>query len=117
MNHKPMPPERASVTRKLHLGSLEGYITVGLYEDGTPGEIFLTFDRVGSMERGLLNALAMVISKALQRGVPLADIVESLRHQKFEGGFTQDAEIPSADSIVDLISQWLFNRFVKENQK
>jgi ribonucleoside-diphosphate reductase alpha chain len=112
-----MPSERQSIIRKLKLGELEGYITVGLYEDGTPGEIFLTFARMGSMERGLLNALAMVISKALQRGVPLADIVESLRHQKFEGGFTQDAEIPSADSIVDLISQWLFNRFVKENQK
>ena len=110
-----MPSERESVTRKLHLGDLEGYVTVGLYEDGTPGEIFLTFDRVGSVERGLCNALALVISKALQRGVPLADIVKSLRGQKFEpSGFTGDKEIPSADSIVDLIAQWLSQRFIEK---
>lgn len=109
-----MPSERQSIIRKLKLGELEGYITVGLYEDGTPGEVFLTFNRVGSMERGLLNALALVISKALQRGVPLADIVKSMRGQKFEpSGFTGDKEIPSADSIVDLIAQWLELRFVK----
>jgi ribonucleoside-diphosphate reductase alpha chain len=109
-----MLPNRQAMTRKLRLGDLEGYVIVGLYEDGTPGEVFLTFDRVGSMERGLLNALALVISKALQRGVPLADIVKSMRGQKFEpSGFTGDKEIPSADSIVDLIAQWLELRFVK----
>jgi ribonucleoside-diphosphate reductase alpha chain len=109
-----MLPNRQAMTRKLRLGDLEGYVIVGLYEDGTPGEVFLTFNRVGSMERGLLNALALVISKALQRGVPLADIVKSMRGQKFEpSGFTGDKEIPSADSIVDLIAQWLELRFVK----
>ena len=60
-----MLPNRQAMTRKLRLGDLEGYVIVGLYEDGTPGEVFLTFDRVGSMERGLLNALALMISRSI----------------------------------------------------
>jgi ribonucleoside-diphosphate reductase alpha chain len=112
-----MPPERPSVTRKLRLGNLEGYVTVGFYEDNTPGEVFLTFDRMGSVERGLLNALAVVISKALQRGVPLAVIVDSLRGQVFNpAGFIEgDPDgIKSATSIVDLLAKWLSCRFLKE---
>ena len=112
-----MPLERRSVTRKLRLGGLEGYVTVGFYEDNTPGEVFLTFDRMGSVERGLCNALALVISKALQRGVALKDIVESMKGQNFEpSGFTQDKEIPSATSIVDMIAQWL-SKFVGQPAK
>jgi ribonucleoside-diphosphate reductase alpha chain len=113
-----MPPERQSVTRKLRLGELEGYVTVGLYPDGTPGEIFLTFDRVGSVERGLCNALALIISKALQRGVTLRDIVKSLRRQKFEpAGLTGNKEIPMADSIMDYIARWLERRFLEGESK
>ena len=112
-----LPLEHKSVTRKLHLDNLEGYVIAGLYEDGTVGEIFLTFDRVGSTERGLLNSLAVVISKALQRGVPLAVIVDSLRGQVFNpAGFIEgDPDgIKSATSIVDLLAKWLSCRFLKE---
>jgi len=110
-----MPPERESVTRKIRLGNLEGYVTIGLYPEGKPGEMFLTFDQVGSMERGLCNALALMTSLALQRGVPLEDIVAKLRGQKFEpAGMTGDKEIPMADIIVDFIARWISLRFLKE---
>jgi ribonucleoside-diphosphate reductase alpha chain len=113
-----MPVERDSITRKLHIKrsppekDLEGYITVGLYQDKTPGEVFLTFDHAGSFERGLCHALALVISLAFQRGVPIQEIASKLTGLKFEpAGFTGKPDIPSVHSIADYIGQWLTLKF------
>ena len=118
MNRKPMPVERDSITRKLQIGDLEGYCTVGLYEDGKPGEVFLTFNHAGTFERGLCHALALMISLALQRGVPVKEIADKLTGLKFEpSGFTGKADIPSVYSITDYIGQWLMLKFGGENEQ
>ena len=115
MTQTKMPLERPSVTRRLELGEITLYATVGLREDGTPGELFLRANSLGSTESGLFHALALVISKALQWGVPLEEIVEKLERLEFEPrGFTGDAEIRSASSIVDYLAQWLRARFLKK---
>jgi len=117
MTRKPMPSERKSITKKLKIGDLEGYVTCGLYEDGSPGELFITLHQVGSVERGLAHALALMISLALQRGVPVADIGAKLVGLKFEpDGFTGKADIPHVHSVADYIGQWLRLKFVKEEK-
>ena len=118
MSRERMPPERNSVTRKLRIGeAVQGYATVGLYPDGRPGELFLTFDKLGSTERGMAHALALVVSLALQRGVLLEDIVGKLRGLKFDpAGVTGDPEIPMADLIVDLVARWLDRRFMQKTE-
>lgn len=111
-----MPPVRDSVTAKLAVGGLKVYATVGLREDGTPGEIFLKAAGQGSLERGLLHSLALMVSVALQNGVPLEKIVEKLAAISFEpSGRTNLSAIPMANSIVDLISKWLKNKFLKDS--
>jgi ribonucleoside-diphosphate reductase alpha chain len=107
-----MPPERASVTRKLKIGALEGYITVGLYSDGTPGEVFLTVQQAGTLERGLCHALALMISLALQRGVPVDDIADKLTGLQFEPrGMTGNPEMPIVSSVCDYLGRWLRERW------
>jgi ribonucleoside-diphosphate reductase alpha chain len=109
-----MPSERSSVTRKVKIGDLEGYVTVGMYEDGTVGEVFLTFGQPGSFERGLCHALALVISLALQRGVSLEKICEKLTGLQFEPrGVTGDRDIPMVSSLADYLGRWLSGK-VKE---
>lgn len=111
--HKPMPRERASVTHRFKVGGLKGYITVGLYEDGNVGEIFLTTEKQGTFERGLLHCLALMISVALQHGVPLEKVVEKLKGVNFEpSGFTKNPKIPMAASIVDYLARWLEDHFI-----
>lgn len=118
MSRKPLPTERPSITRRIKIGDLKGFVTVGLYEDGTPGEVFITMKTVGSFERGLCHALALMISLALQHGVPISKIAEKLTGLKFEpSGFTGKADIPQVHSIADYIGQWLRLRFVKEEEK
>jgi ribonucleoside-diphosphate reductase alpha chain len=108
-----MPSERDSITRKLSLDTITLYATVGLREDGTPGELFLTANSVGTLERGLLHAVALLVSLALQHQVPLTKIVEKMKGIAFEPrGFTGDPAIPSATSIVDYVAQWLEKRFL-----
>jgi ribonucleoside-diphosphate reductase alpha chain len=112
--HKPMPHERESITRKLCVGDLKVYATVGLREDGSPGEVFLVGKKVGDLERGLFHALALMISTALQHGVPLEKVVEKLKHLHFEpAGVTGSKEIPMVASIADYLARWLEARFVK----
>lgn len=85
---------------------------VGLYEDGAPGELFLFYDRPGSLERGYLDALACSISIGLQQGVPLSAYTAKLRGMRFgDGGFTGDPEFPSCTSMLDLLAKWLDSRF------
>ncbi len=108
-----LPDERRSITHKFSIAGHEGYITVGMYEDGTPGEIFLVMAKEGSTISGLMDAFATSISIALQYGVPLEALVEKFSHVRFEpSGFTKNPEIPFAKSITDYIFRWLASKFL-----
>jgi ribonucleoside-diphosphate reductase alpha chain len=111
---KRMPRERQSITHKFSIGGHEGYITAGMYEDGTVGEIFLTdIGKEGSTLRGMMNAFATSISIALQYGVPLETLVQKFSYMRFEPeGITQNPEIPFAKSMPDYIMRWLASRFL-----
>lgn len=99
---------RDSRTHKFSVGGHEGYMHVGFFEDGTPGEVFLTMSKQGSTISGLMDSIAILISVALQYGVPLESLVDKFSHVRFEpSGFTQDPDIPMAKSIVDYIFRWL----------
>jgi ribonucleoside-diphosphate reductase alpha chain len=109
-----MPRERQSITHKFSIGGHEGYITAGMYEDGTVGEIFLTdIGKEGSTLRGMMNSYATAISIALQYGVPLETLVQKFAYMRFEPeGITQNPEIPFAKSMPDYIMRWLASRFL-----
>jgi ribonucleoside-diphosphate reductase alpha chain len=109
-----MPRERQSITHKFSIGGHEGYITAGMYEDGTVGEIFLTdIGKEGSTLRGMMNSFATAISIALQYGVPLETLVQKFSYMRFEPeGITQNSEIPFAKSLPDYIMRWLASRFL-----
>jgi len=110
--HK-LPDERRSITHKFDIGGHEGYITVGLYEDGQPGELFLTMAKEGSTISGFADAFAQAISYALQYGVPLQDLVDKFSHVRFEpAGMTRNPDIRFAKSIVDYIFRWLAAKFL-----
>jgi ribonucleoside-diphosphate reductase alpha chain len=109
-----MPRERQSITHKFSIGGHEGYITAGMYEDGTVGEIFLTdIGKEGSTLRGMMNSFATAISIALQYGVPLETLVRKFSYMRFEPeGMTSNPEIPFAKSMPDYIMRWLASRFL-----
>jgi ribonucleoside-diphosphate reductase alpha chain len=112
-----LPGERASITHKFALASHEGYITVGLYKDGTPGELFIRMAKEGSTVSGLMDSFATAVSLALQHGVPMKLMCEKFSHTRFEpSGFTGNPEIPIAKSIMDYIFRWLELRFVTGRQ-
>ena len=103
-----MPLTRQSVTHKFEVGGHQGYLTVGLYEDGTPGELFITMAKEGSTVGGMMDAFGTAISMCLQYGVPLSTLIEKFCHSRFEpSGFTKNPEIPYAKSLVDYIFRWL----------
>jgi hypothetical protein len=107
-----LPVERQSLTHKFDIGGHEGYITVGLHEDGTPGEIFLVMAKEGSTISGLMDAFATSASLGLQYGVPLETLVSKFSHTRFEpSGFTGSAELGFASSLIDYIFRWLDLRF------
>ena len=109
-----LPNERTAITHKFEISGHEGYITVGLYPDGQPGEIFLKMAKEGSTVCGLMDTLATSVSLALQYGVPLKDVVNKFAHVRFEpSGFTGNSEIPIAKSIVDYVFRWLGSRFLR----
>ncbi len=113
-----LPDTRRSLTHKFSIEGHEGYITVGLYEDGSPGEIFITMAKEGSTLSGTMDAFATAISLALQYGVPLRDLVYKFSHMRFEpSGRTENPEIPVAQSIVDYIFRWLASQFLSEEEK
>ncbi|MCH8346381.1 MAG: vitamin B12-dependent ribonucleotide reductase [Chloroflexi bacterium] len=113
-----LPATRTSLTHKFSIEGHEGYITAGMYEDGTPGEIFITMAKEGSTLSGMLDAFATSISLTLQYGVPLRDMVNKFSHMRFEpSGRTENAEIPVAQSIVDYIFRWLASQFLSEEEK
>jgi ribonucleoside-diphosphate reductase alpha chain len=108
-----LPDERVAITHKFSVNGHEGYITVGLYDNGQPGEIFLTMAKQGSTVSGLVDAFATGISIALQYGVPLRTLVDKFSHTRFEpAGFTTNPEIPIAKSITDYIFRWLASKFL-----
>src|SRR6185436_5277320 len=109
-----MPVERQSITHKFSIGGHEGYITAGVYEDGTVGEIFITdIGKEGSTLRGMMNSFATAISIALQYGVPLETLVQKFSYMRFDPeGITQNPEIPFAKSMPDYIMRWLASRFL-----
>ena len=113
-----LPDERRSITHKFYVAGHEGYITVGLYEDGKPGEIFLTMSKEGSTISGLMDSFATAISLTLQYGVPLEALVNKFTHMRFEpAGFTKNPEIPIAKSLVDYIFRWLGSKFLTAEEK
>ena len=108
-----LPDERQAITHKFDIQGHEGYITVGLFEDGQPGEIFLVMAKEGSTISGFADAFAQAISYALQYGVPLASLVDKFSHVRFEpSGMTRNPEIRFAKSIVDYIFRWLASKFL-----
>lgn len=110
MPHERLPDTRPAFTHKLKVGGSKAYLTVGIYEDGRPGEVFIKCDK--SEYNGWTSALSIVMSLALQHGVPLRDITEKLAHIRFEpSGPTSNPEIPMAASLVDYIARYLETRF------
>ncbi|MBV8476868.1 MAG: intein-containing adenosylcobalamin-dependent ribonucleoside-diphosphate reductase, partial [Acidobacteria bacterium] len=117
VRHK-LKDERASITHKFNIAGHEGYITVGLYENGEPGEIFITMAKEGSTVSGLMDSFALATSIALQHGVPLKLLCEKFAHTRFEpSGWTNNAEIGFAKSIMDYIFRWLHMRFLTGQQQ
>ena len=113
-----LPDERLSVTHKFNIGGHEGYITVGLYKNGTPGELFITMAKEGSTVSGLMDSFACSISLALQHGVPLKLLCEKFAHTRFEpSGWSHNPDIGFAKSIMDYIFRWLQLRFLTGQQQ
>ena len=116
MRHR-LPEERASLTHKFGIAGHEGYITVGLYPNGQPGEIFIKMAKEGSTVSGLMDSFATAISLALQHGVPLKVLCEKFAHTRFEpSGWTGNEQIGYAKSIMDYIFRWLQLRFLSGQQ-
>jgi ribonucleoside-diphosphate reductase alpha chain len=110
-----LPDERSARTHKFSIAGHEGYLTVGLYDDGQPGEIFLRMAKEGSTVSGLMDTIATMTSIALQYGVPLKALVDKFSHTRFEpAGFTNNREIPIAKSVMDYVFRFLGNRFLHE---
>ena len=103
-----------SLTHKFEIAGHEGYITVGLYEDGQPGELFIQMSKEGSTIGGLMDTVATLTSMALQYGVPLESLVKKFAYQRFEpSGFTKNPDIRNASSITDYVFRWLGCQFIK----
>jgi ribonucleoside-diphosphate reductase alpha chain len=108
-----LPDTRQSITHKFSVGGHEGYLTVGLYDDGRPGELFITMAKEGSTVGGLMDSLGTAISVALQYGVPIESLVNKFTHQRFEpAGMTHNPDIPFAKSLVDYIFRWMGMQFI-----
>jgi ribonucleoside-diphosphate reductase alpha chain len=118
MERRRLADTRASLTHKFSIEGHEGYITVGLFEDGTPGELFVTMAKEGSTLSGMMDAFATSVSLLLQYRVPLSHLVEKFGHMRFEpSGWTGNAEIGFAKSIVDYVFRWLGYRFLSPEER
>jgi len=117
----PLPDEREGTTHKIEIGAppkkFEGYVTTGIYSDGSLGEIFLEAEKEGSFISGIIDAFAVVFSLALQYGVPLEHVIDKLKNSRFEPeGFTTNKDIGSATSVVDYLMKWLELRYHKKEE-
>lgn len=112
-----LPDERRSLTHHFTLGGQEGYVTVGLYEDGSPGELFIRMAKEGSTVSGLMDSFATAVSLALQYGVPLRVLCNKFSHARFEpSGWSGNPRIGYAKSLMDYLFRWLELRFLKGEQ-
>ena len=108
-----LPDERKSITHKFSIGGHEGYIIVGMYGEGTPGEVFIKMAKEGSTLSGFMDGLALSISVGLQYGVPLKALVDKLTNTRFEpSGFTENPAIRYSSSVLDYIARWLGGKFI-----
>src|ERR671936_488129 len=113
-----LPEDRVEVGRKFRVGDYEGYIHVGLYDDGSPGDIFVDIAKEGTTLAGLMNSFMIAVSLGLQYGVPLEVYVSKFAHMRFEpSGMTNDPDIRAAKSIVDYIFRWMGKRFLSVDQQ
>ncbi|MEQ9337752.1 MAG: vitamin B12-dependent ribonucleotide reductase [Miltoncostaeaceae bacterium] len=113
-----LPDDRAALTHKFSVGGQEGYITVGLYEDGSPGEIFVKMSKQGSTVSGLMDSVAIAWSMALQHGVPVESLIAKYIDHRFEpSGFTGNPRIPMARSVVDYLARWMASKFLSEEDQ
>ncbi len=111
-----LPGERASITHKFSVGGSEGYITVGMYEDGRPGEVFIKMSKEGSTLSGVMDGLALTLSIGLQYGVPLKVLLDKLINTRFEpSGFTENSQIRFATSVLDYVGRWLGGKFISSD--
>ena len=112
-----LPDERHSLTHHFSVGGQEGYVTVGLYEDGLPGELFIRMAKEGSTVSGLMDSFATAVSLALQYGVPLRVLCDKFSHTRFEpSGWSGNPKVGYAKSIMDYLFRWLELRFLKGEQ-
>ena len=108
-----MPVERASLTHKFSVGGHEGYITVGMYDDKRPGEVFVKMSKEGSTLSGVMDGLALTLSMGLQYGVPLKVLVDKLVNTRFEpSGITANSNIRFVSSVLDYLARWLGGKFI-----
>jgi ribonucleoside-diphosphate reductase alpha chain len=113
-----LPDDRTEVGRKFRVGDYEGYIHVGLYDDGTPGDIFVDIAKEGTTLAGLMNSFMISVSLGLQYGVPLEVYVSKFAHMRFEpSGMTNDSDIRIAKSLVDYIFRWMGRKFLNADQQ
>ncbi len=117
-NRKVLPTTRNSETHKFTVAGYEGYLTIGLFNDGQPGEIFVKMSKEGSTLSGLMQGFCRAFSLALQYGLPLQDAVDRLRGMRFEPmGPTNNPKIPEASSLLDYVARYLELRFICEAQR
>jgi ribonucleoside-diphosphate reductase alpha chain len=110
-----LPETRTAITHKFDIAGHEGYLTVGLFENSQPGELFITMAKEGSTIGGLMDCVGTLTSMALQYGVPLEALVKKFAHQRFEpSGFTKNPEIRNASSIIDYVFRWMALQFIPE---
>ncbi|MBY0397959.1 MAG: vitamin B12-dependent ribonucleotide reductase, partial [Thermoleophilia bacterium] len=113
-----LPDDRAALTHKFSVGGQEGYITVGLYDDGSPGEVFVKMSKQGSTVSGLMDSVAIAWSMALQHGVPVESLISKYIDHRFEpSGFTENPRIPMARSVVDYLARWMASKFLSEEDQ
>jgi ribonucleoside-diphosphate reductase alpha chain len=117
-NRHRLPDERVAITHHFSIGGNEGYLTVGLYPNGQPGEVFIRMAKAGSAISGLMECLGAVTSVALQHGVPLRVLCNKLSHTRFEpSGWTGNPELGYAKSVMDYIFRWMELRFLSGKQQ
>ena len=113
-----LPDDRAALTHKFTVGGQEGYITVGLYDDGSPGEVFVKMSKQGSTVSGLMDSVAIAWSMALQHGVPVESLISKYIDHRFEpSGYTGNPRIPMARSVVNYLARWMASRFLSEEDQ
>ena len=111
-----LPDERSAINHKFTIGEHEGYLTIGEYEDGSPGEVFVHISKEGTIASGLMDGVAALTSVALQSGVPLSTLIKKFAHTRFEpSGWTRNRDIPQADSILDYIFRWMGLRYLNND--